>query len=122
MHEMSLVMGMLREVERQLEPYGPGVRVLKLGLRVGRLHAVVPEAMRLCFEVASQSTIAEGARLEIEQLDVVGRCPSCGREWQLTEPLFLCPSCETPVAVAQGEELTLATIEFETPDTKEESA
>lgn len=115
MHEMSLAMGLIREVQRQLEPYGPGATATRVVLDVGAMHAVVPEAMQLAFEVAGRGTVAEGAELEIRQIPVRGRCPTCDRDWVLEQVYFLCPSCGGPVSVVAGRELTLATIEFEDP-------
>ncbi len=118
MHEMSLAMGLMREIERQLEPYGPEARATRVFLEVGGLRAVVPEAMQLCFRAAAQGTVAEGAELVIEQIAPRGRCVGCGREREIDHRLFLCPDCDLPVRLLTGEELLLRSIEIEEPERK----
>jgi len=61
MHEMAIVAGILDAVTEKCE----GRRVVKVVVEVGRLAAVLPDALRFCFEVAACGTDAEGAVLDI---------------------------------------------------------
>jgi hydrogenase nickel incorporation protein HypA/HybF len=113
MHEMSLAMNVMERVDRCLADFGPGARVARITLEVGRLRAVVPEALRFCFQVVSQETPAEDAQLIIEEIPVRVRCEPCDREWDLERVDFRCPDCRGPVATLTGRELLLRGIEVE---------
>ncbi len=110
---MTLAAGVVTEVERCLGDFESGASVVSVTLQVGRLRAVVPDALAFCFEVVSQGTPVEGARLIIEQIPVRVRCGSCETEWTVTEVEFMCPVCEGPVEVLQGKELLLRAIEID---------
>ncbi len=110
---MTLAADVVAEVERCLGDFEPGASVVSVTLQVGRLRAVVPDALAFCFEVVSKGTPVEGARLVIEQMAVRLRCAPCGNEWTATEAEFMCPACEGPVEVLQGKELLLRAIEID---------
>lgn len=113
MHEMGLACSVVTEIERVLADFGRDARALTVTLQVGRLRAVVPEAMTFCFEAASIGTRAQGAVLLIEQVPVRVRCGQCAREWEAEALEFFCPDCEQPVQVLSGKELLLRTIEVD---------
>ena len=113
MHEMTLAMNVVEDVERCLADLGPGARVVSVTLQVGGLRAVVPEALSFCFEAAATATKVEGARLVIEEIPVRVHCARCESEWTVTEVAFMCPNCEGPVRLLQGKELLLRAIEVE---------
>lgn len=87
-------------------------RIHKIGLRVGALSGVEPDALRFAFELVAQGTLAESAQLEITPCPTRCYCAVCAAEF---EPLTLgyeCPTCHTwSRAVVQGKELELATLE-----------
>ena len=113
MHEMGLACSIVTEIERVLSDFGPDARVVSVTLQVGKLRAVVPEAMTFCFEAASMGTRAQGAALLIEQMPVRVRCSRCDREWEAEALEFFCADCDQPVQVLSGKELLLRTIEVD---------
>jgi hydrogenase nickel incorporation protein HypA/HybF len=66
MHEMSIALSLIELASDELERL-QGVNVRALHLQVGKLSAVVPDALRFSFDLASQGTPFEHARLEIEE-------------------------------------------------------
>jgi hydrogenase nickel incorporation protein HypA/HybF len=40
-------------------------RITRVVLEIGKLSAVLPDAVRFCFDAASEGTVAQGAELEI---------------------------------------------------------
>ena len=62
MHELSYCEGVLEAVLRRAGDR----RVDAVGVRVGAVHAVVPDAFQLSFGVAALGTVAEGARTEVD--------------------------------------------------------
>lgn len=112
MHEVSIMEEMVRIVVGKAHELGAD-KVHVIRLRVGRLMAVVPEAMQFAHEVVCEGTLAEGSRLEIESAPVVCWCPECAEEFECGKSLFLCPECDTfSREVRRGRELEVANIEI----------
>ena len=65
MHEMSLLRGLLRQIE-DLARRNHAVRVTVVRLRLGPLAHIEPDHLREHFVDAARGTVAEAARLEIE--------------------------------------------------------
>jgi hydrogenase nickel incorporation protein HypA/HybF len=64
MHELGIV---TQVVELAAERAG-AARVTRLVLAIGRDSLVLPDAIRFAFELATESTPLEGARLEIREV------------------------------------------------------
>jgi hydrogenase nickel incorporation protein HypA/HybF len=88
-----------------------GRRVHCVTVRVGALTAVVPDAMRFCFELAVEGTAADGARLEIVPLPGSASCRDCGATVTLESPILLCPCGSADLAVTAGRELQIVSME-----------
>lgn len=87
-------------------------RVHRVRLRIGRLAGVEAEALPLAFEVACAGTPAEGAALEVEDVAVRCRCPSCDEDFVPAGMVFACPGCGALSSdVRAGRELELAQVE-----------
>lgn len=92
MHEMSLAEGVMQIVEEHARGQGWS-RVTVVCLEIGELAGVELDAMRFCFDVVTRGTVAEGARLEIEQPPGRGWCMVCSREVAVARAYDACPSC-----------------------------
>ncbi|MCB9378876.1 MAG: hydrogenase maturation nickel metallochaperone HypA [Holophagales bacterium] len=111
MHEMSIAVAL---VEAACEKAADlDARVDAICVRLGPLSGVVRDALEFSFEVAVAGTPIEGARLEIEEMPVLVRCPVCGGEPKPAELQRLCcPDCGTPTPdVVGGRELELYALE-----------
>jgi hydrogenase nickel incorporation protein HypA/HybF len=70
MHELSLLRGLLSQIERIAQRHGAKqVRVVRL--KLGPLAHIEPEHLRCHFVEATRGTVAEGARLDIETTDAL---------------------------------------------------
>ena len=113
MHELSIAMSLVEvsceELERQA-----GTRVEALHLRIGPLSGVVPGSLVSAFELASEGTPIQGARLAIEQTDVRVLCPFCSEERPIESiRSFRCAACGTPTPeIVGGRELELVSLEI----------
>ncbi len=83
----------LETVEREMANCNAST-LKRLTLRVGRLTAVEPEAMRFAFDSSIEKTPMEGAALDIVEATLSGRCRECGTEFDLTELDSPCPICK----------------------------
>jgi hydrogenase nickel incorporation protein HypA/HybF len=93
MHELSIAKGI---VEICAERAGDA-RVTRVRLEIGQLSAVMPDAVRFCFDVCAKDTVLEGAELEI--IETAGRA--------------LCRDCDsTNLRVIAGDELKIREMEL----------
>ncbi len=107
MHELGIAM---RVVELAAESSG-GSRVRRIVLEVGKLSAVLPDALRFCFEAAAEGTAAEGARLEIVEVPGIARCRACGGQVELSRPFGRCECGNSDLEWLSGEELRIKEME-----------
>jgi hydrogenase nickel incorporation protein HypA/HybF len=107
MHELSIAQSV---VDAVCERAGDRP-VHRVRLRVGALTAVVPDAMRFCFDLAVEGTVAEGARLDIEHRAGAVHCRACGADAVLVDVIPLCPCGSADVEVIAGRELQIVSME-----------
>lgn len=110
MHELSITRSVVAVVaERAI-----GRRVTRVRLEIGRLSAVIPDAVRFCFDICARGTPLEGAALEIVEIPGKGRCERCALEVDLALPAGRCPRCEAAgLKVIAGQELNIKEMEVE---------
>ena len=107
MHEVGIAQ---QVIEIAVQGSG-GARIRRIVLEVGQLAAVLPDALRFCFEMASDGTEAEGAVLEIIEVPGRGRCRACGSEFALARPFGRCSCGGTDLDWLSGEELRVRELE-----------
>jgi len=114
MHELSLVMSLLRIVEEQ-SLKTPFEKVESILLSFGRLSCIDPQALEFAFSIQSRGTRAQGAVLRFDIRPVRVYCLNCEEEWSPPAFTGTCPSCGgTEVLLTGGtEEMTLVELEAE---------
>ena len=113
MHEMSIAQSVLDIILQESRNHKLN-RVISVALKVGDLSAVESESLRFCFELVSKGTLVEGARLDIERIQITCRCRDCGVDFTVKELVFSCPACEGPrVEMLSGRELNVESFEAE---------
>ena len=89
-------------------------RVHEIRLRIGALSGVVPDALQFAFEALADGTLAEGARLTIENVPARFWCATCHRQFEANGMFAECPDCHTPSGkLCAGRELELASLEID---------
>jgi hydrogenase nickel incorporation protein HypA/HybF len=106
-HEMALTQSVVDAVCE----HAAGRRVHSVRLEVGALCAVVPDAMTFCFDLATEGTVADGARLEVDLRPGEARCRRCGAGFELSDPILLCPCGSADVEVLAGRDLRILSME-----------
>lgn len=113
MHEMGIASSVLDAVRSESELHN-GAKVHKVGVRIGELASVDPEALRFCFEALVSGTDLEPLELDLELCPRRNRCPRCGNVFLVAEFQFTCPECRfagtEPVG---GDELEFSYMEIE---------
>lgn len=113
MHEMSIVNSVLEAVRVEAARH-PACHPSKVGLRIGELAAVDPEALRFCFEALTRETDLESLELEIEIRARRHRCLACSTEFNVKDYNFTCPQCGGPNSKCiSGDELEMAYLEVQ---------
>ena len=112
MHELGVAERLLEIVEQEARPYA-GARVRRISLRIGRLSAVVPDALRFAFDAITRGGMAEGAVLEIEEVPLSIRCHVCAEAFTTDDPFMICPRCgAADVELVSGRELEIRSMEI----------
>ncbi|MCR4420765.1 MAG: hydrogenase maturation nickel metallochaperone HypA [Clostridia bacterium] len=105
MHEFGLIASLLSRVEEKARENNLE-QVTRVKLVVGKLTMALPEALEFAFRTLTRGTVAEGAKLEIEEREVRLRCPQCGLVFSPELPRLTCPGCGHPrPSLEQGREL-----------------
>ena len=107
MHELGIAL----QVVDVLAERAQGARVTRVVLEVGALSAVLPDALRFCFGLATEGTVAEGAQLEIVEKPGRARCCACGGELELSRPFGRCACGSSELEWVAGEELRIFEME-----------
>ncbi|WP_435011587.1 hydrogenase maturation nickel metallochaperone HypA [Tundrisphaera lichenicola] len=111
MHELSIALSLLDLVEE--EATRRGCRVIAVHLRLGPLSGVIGEALLSAYDLASEGTALEGARLIVEEVPVVVFCPTCDAERAPVSAFErVCSECGTGTPeVIRGHELEVVALE-----------
>lgn len=107
MHEL----GITRNIVAIVTEHADGAQVKRVGLEIGRLSAIMPDAIRFCFDICAKGTVLEGAALEIEEVPGVGRCEACGREFGIDQPFGQCQCGCRRIACIAGQEMKIKEME-----------
>lgn len=111
MHEAGLIQSMLVTAEREARRAG-GSRIELVRLRVGRLSAVVPEALEHAFEALKTGTMAGSATMEVDYVPGLLFCATCERDFMTEDLIGECPTCGTPSGfVKDGMDVQLVSLE-----------
>jgi hydrogenase nickel incorporation protein HypA/HybF len=108
MHEMSLTQSILDIIEEHSSRHG-FTKVNSVRLSFGKISSIEPQALEFAFEVLSEGTLAQGARMVFDILPVSIYCMHCEQTSELTSYAAQCPRCGGAEVVLQGgtEELKL---------------
>lgn len=82
---------------------GP-VRIIHL--KIGELAGISTDALDFAFEVLSKGTVAEGGKLEFENIPLRIRCAGCGAESHPDSLIFICTECGgSNIEILSGREM-----------------
>ena len=109
MHEL----GITQNIVAIAAEYASGHPVKRITLEIGKLTAIMPDAIRFCFDVCCQGTILDGARLEIIEPPGLARCQRCSAMVPLELPFGVCECGCQELQIVQGEELSIKELETE---------
>jgi len=106
-HELAITEGLVAAVRERL----PGQRVTCVRLEIGALSGVVADSVQFCFDLVTEGTDLEGARLEIASPAAVCHCRICGADFEPDGPIALCPCGSAEVSVLTGQDLKITSVQ-----------
>lgn len=109
MHELGITQNIVAIVSE----HAKGQKVSRVLLEIGKLSAIMPDAIRFCFDICSQNTVLAGATLEISEIPGLGKCRQCSAEVALDKPFGICKCGSLQLDLISGQELKIKEIEIE---------
>ncbi len=113
MHEMSLAENIMQIIEETaLEQKFS--RVKTVWLKIGQLACVEQESLRFFFDVVTQDSIAQQAKLEIIEVAGQAQCSQCNCHVSIVTLYEACPHCGNySLQVIQGDGMQIKELEVE---------
>lgn len=115
MHEISLVQGLLQQLEELAAENGAG-KILSVTMEIGPQSGVVADSFRFGFEIlAAESELVKGANLIIDTPPARYACTKCGHVVETADGKpDGCPACGELLLFPQGgDDLILRQVEME---------
>jgi len=113
MHEMGIAVSILEGVGKELLRH-PESRACKVGVRIGALAGVDPDALSFAFEALTLETEFAGLALDVEYVAPRSRCRECSQEFEIRNYEPFCPACGSlNTERLSGDELQFTYLEIE---------
>lgn len=116
MHELPVTQSICDIAVREARRVGAR-KVTQIRIKQGEYTDYVPEIVQVYFDLVSEGTIAEGAKLVIEPVPAVLSCRDCGKESRGERFRMRCPLCNgRNVELKSGREFYIDSLEVEDGD------
>jgi hydrogenase nickel incorporation protein HypA/HybF len=109
MHELGITRSIVGIVAEQ----AAGRKVTRVTLEIGKLSAVMPDAIRFCFDVVAKGGLLDGAALDIIEIAGRARCLDCGGDVDLDDIVGRCACGSRRLQWLAGGELNIKSMELE---------
>jgi hydrogenase nickel incorporation protein HypA/HybF len=111
MHELSVTKSILDLCVQEAKKNGLK-KVSKVVVKLGKFTGFSAEAISFYFTSLEAGTACAGARLVFEDIPIRIKCPKCGFEGMIEEPVFVCPECQGKrLDITGGREFYIESIE-----------
>lgn len=113
MHEYAVTQSMIT-VALEEANRAEAKKVLEIRLVIGDLSTIVDDSVQMYFDIMSEGTIAEGAKLIFTRVQAEFKCKKCGTIFNKPKSGFDCPNCgELGVPTGVGKEFYIESLEIE---------
>jgi hydrogenase nickel incorporation protein HypA/HybF len=113
MHEYAVTQGVLDIVLTEAKKIG-ALKVTEIRLVIGDLSTIFDESVQMYFNLMSEGTLAQGAKLIFKKVVSRFRCTACGNEYDKPKKGFECPQCgELGLPTGVGREFYIESIDVE---------
>lgn len=113
MHELAVTQSML-DIALRHGADAHAEHITDLHVVIGQLSSMIDESVQFYWDIISQNTPAEGAKLHFHRIAAEMLCLTCNQRYSMQPEQLLCPVCgSTQVKVVAGEEFYLESIQIE---------
>lgn len=118
MHELAVTESVLEIAIRHAKAQNAR-RITELFIVVGEWSSTVDDSVQFYWDMISENTIAQGAKLHFKRIPTELLCRQCGHTYHPDSHNLLCPQCQSKhIKVLKGEEFYLEAIEVEAAQTE----
>ena len=111
MHELAITENILDIAQK----HAKGQRITDLNLVIGQLSSIVDDSVQFYWDLVSQGTSAEGAKLHFRRIPTEFECRECGVRFFPVKDDYTCPKCGSlRLIIVAGEEFYIESIEVTT--------
>lgn len=119
MHELSVTESILDISLRHAKDSGAS-KITDVHLVIGDLASIVDDSVQFYWDIITENTIAQGAKLHFKRIPVRMYCSTCAKEFEPDPDAFECPKCGgIRSKIVSGEEFYLSAIDIEKQATVE---
>lgn len=117
MHETDMTKALILTVRDWWESQPERPPIEWVYLTVGQFTCVEPAGLQFAFEVQTQGTFLDGAKLVIQETPLIAFCHACQVEYRPKIGLrYACPTCGAPMEdIRSGRELKIDRVEYAAP-------
>jgi len=113
MHEASIARSIIEAVESFMKEKGYE-KIKTVNVRIGKMMAVLPDALLFAFDALKGETTLEDAELHIKEIPIKLECTQCGNVFEPDSIRLMCPRCGgIKTDVLAGKELDIESVEVE---------
>ncbi len=107
MHEMTIAMNIV-DIICQKANDEKAHKINSVELEIGDLSGIMIDSLKFCFEAACKNTIANGAELNINEIEAMAFCKSCKKNFIIESDFSPCPTCNNfNYELLKGKELSI---------------
>jgi len=118
MHELSVTESILKICITHAQQAG-ALRVNTINLVIGRLSSIVDDSVQFYWDIISEGTVCDGAKLAFTRLPAQLVCLDCGKEYSFDTDMIPCPVCQgIHTRVVSGDQFYVDSIEIEPIEAK----
>lgn len=112
MHELAVTENILDTAIKYAKQAG-AERVTDIYLVIGELSSIIDESIQFYWDILSENTICQGAKLHFERIKLHLECQNCHHIYQVDNVLVPCPKCNSyKTKIHKGDEFRLESIDI----------
>ncbi len=113
MHEMGITQSIFEIVLDQAKE-SKAKKVTQVNLEIGELTNIVGDCIEFYFEQMTKDTVAEGSKLNINNIPTKAQCHQCKHEFKPDGLDLTCPKCGFVYSeIISGRELAVISIDID---------
>jgi hydrogenase nickel incorporation protein HypA/HybF len=117
MHELSIAESILDAVRKEIALH-PGTLPTRVGIKIGSMAAIDPEALKFCFDAVVSGTEWSELKLDTNVIAASRICNNCRNVFVVEDYNSICPACSSSATTPDGgDELDLEYLEVENAGT-----